>query len=45
MAEGGATALAVEQGKVLLVDADEVIRVAKQGSIAVVVVAEEPLVG
>jgi DUF1009 family protein len=36
MLEGGATALAVEGGKVLVVDRDEVIRLADGAGIAVV---------
>jgi hypothetical protein len=36
MAEGGATALAIEAGKLLLVDRDEVVRLADRAGIAVV---------
>lgn len=40
MAEGGATALAMESGKMLLVDREEAIRIADQAGIAVVSVEE-----
>ncbi len=36
MADGGATALAVDSGKVLLVDRDEAVRTADRAGIAVV---------
>jgi len=41
MEEGGATALAVERGKVLLVDGDEVAAVARRAAIAIVSVGDD----
>jgi DUF1009 family protein len=40
MAEGGASALGIEAGKMLVVDREEVIRVADRAGIAVVSVDE-----